>query len=193
MALPGVYEIFNDRWSNQTVWLYSDPHFGDKELANNIPNRPSNEEQIKMINSKVGRADTIIFLGDIGDIKCAEKIRGYKVLICGNHDVGATNYRGVFQQIYTGPLMIGEKLILSHEPIPGITWAMNIHGHVHDKRSKNDMYHFNCCADVINYTPINFNQWLKEGHMSKIQSIHRQTIDTATVKARKRKNPDKKR
>lgn len=24
----GLYDIFNARWGEQTIWLYSDPHFG---------------------------------------------------------------------------------------------------------------------------------------------------------------------
>ena len=184
MALSGVYEIFNERWCKQTVWLYSDPHFGDEDLRAGMPNRPSDEELVKMINAKVGRKDTIIFLGDIGDVEYAKQIRGYKVLICGNHDLGATNYAGVFDEIYTGPLMIGEKLLLSHEPVD-IPWAFNIHGHDHAGIERAG--HLNVCADVIDYTPINMNQLMsKSGILSKTQSIHRQTIDQATKRKKKR-------
>ena len=185
MALPSVYDIFNERWCNQTVWIYSDPHFGDKELAAAIPGRPSDEDQIKMINSKVGRKDTIIFLGDIGDVECAKKIRGYKVLICGNHDAGKTNYAEAFNEIYTGPLMIGEKLLLSHEPID-IDWAFNIHGHDHAGAYRPN--HFNVCSDVIGYSPINLNQLLKSGLLSNTQSIHRTTINEATARKAKRES-----
>jgi calcineurin-like phosphoesterase family protein len=183
MALCGVYDIFNERWCKQTVWIYSDPHFGDAELAASIKNRPSDEEQIKMINSCVGRKDTIIFLGDIGDIECAKQVRGYKVLICGNHDVGHTVYKEVFDEVYSGPLMIGEKLLLSHEPVD-VPWAYNIHGHDHAGYIRTG--HTNVCADVIGYKPINFNQWLKEGHTARVQTIHRVTIDKATKRKVKR-------
>ena len=179
MNLPGIYNIFNEKWNCQTIWLYSDPHFGDEELAAGIPERPSDLAQIQSINSKVGRKDLIIFLGDIGDVECVKKIRGRKILIAGNHDAGMSNYKDVFEEVYEGPLMIGEKLILSHEPI-NTPWAFNLHGHIHEKDYTNDDYHYNCCADHINYTPINFNQWLKEGHLKNIKSIHRATIDNAT-------------
>ena len=185
MALNGVYQIFNERWCKQTVWIYSDPHFNDAELAEKIAGRPSAQEQIQMINSKVGRCDTILFLGDIGDIECAKQIRGYKVLICGNHDAGRTNYEGVFDEVYSGPLMIGEKLLLSHEPVD-VPWVFNIHGHIHDPRHKDDNNHLNVCSDIINYTPINLNQLLKSGISSKVQSIHRTTINKATKRKRKR-------
>lgn len=184
MALPGVYKIFNDRWCNQTVWIISDTHFGDKELRAGMPNRPSDEELVRRINAKVGRKDTLICLGDVGDIEFAKRLRGYKVLICGNHDLGATNYEGVFDEIYTGPLMIGEKLLLSHEPMQ-LAWATNFHGHDHAGAKRKGCYNF--CADVIGYEPVNLNQFMKNGGLYKeIESIHRITIDNATERKKKR-------
>lgn len=183
--IPSLYNIFN-HWCNQTVWLYSDPHFGDAELAAGITNRPTDEEQIKLINSKVGKKDTLIILGDVGNIECAKKLKGYKVLIAGNHDIGLSNYEDVFDEVYGGPLMIAERLLLSHEPIMGIDWAVNIHGHIHDPKHKNDKYHFNVCSDVIGYVPINMNQWIKQGYLSHVESIHRTTIDKATERKKRR-------
>jgi calcineurin-like phosphoesterase family protein len=182
MALPGIYDEFQ-RWANQTIWIYSDPHFGDKELADGVKNRPSDEEHIKMINSCVGRKDTLICLGDVGDIEAMKKVRGYKILIMGNHDSGKTNYTEVFDEVYEGALIIGEKLILSHEPVD-IPWLFNIHGHDHAGKPRKN--HLNVCSDVIGYKPLNFNRFLKEGHMSKIQTIHRETIDKATDRKKKR-------
>lgn len=233
--LAGIYSAFQ-HWGNQTVWIYSDPHFGDKDLEWGIENRPSTEEQIKMINSCVGSKDTIIFLGDIGDIEAVKQIRGYKVLIMGNHDAGKSNYEKdiftewfdkelyptrekalyaakklhpgcrysieethqfrrpfeswvvkcnncLFDEVYEGALIVGEKLILSHEPVD-IPWLFNIHGHDHAGHNRSN--HLNVCSDVIGYTPINLNQFLKSGAMSKIQTIHRETIDNATKRKKKR-------
>ena len=92
----------------------------------------------------------------------------------------------LFDEIYEGPAMIGEKLILSHEPIKNCPWVFNLHGHVHDRRAKNDKYHFNCCLNAINYEPINFNKWMKEGHLAPVGTLHRDTIDHATDRAKKR-------
>ena len=183
MAIAGLYKIFDHWHATGTVWLYSDPHFGDKDLAAGQSNRPDDETQIKLINSKVGRKDVLLLLGDVGDIECAKKLRGYKVLIMGNHDSGRTNYEGVFDEVYEGPLMISEKLILSHEPV-NVPWAHNIHGHDHTGRQTKGRT--NVCAEAINFTPINFNQWMKAGHLSRIETIHRATIDTATERKRKR-------
>ena len=182
MALPGVYTIFTDKWVGQTYWIISDLHFGDQDLRAGFPNRPDDEELVRRINAKVGRKDVLIVLGDVGDIEFAKKLRGYKVLICGNHDLGRTVYEEVFDEVYTGALMIGEKILLSHEPVSNIDWVLNIHGHNHNRTKVKDKFHFNVCVDVNNYEPINFNQFLKQGgYLSKINSLHRKTIDKATA------------
>lgn len=188
MKLPGLYQTFEERWGKfQTCHIISDTHFGDMDLKENIPSRPNDDDFIKLINSKVGKADIILHLGDIGNIECVRRLRAaYKILIMGNHDSGKTNYTDIFDEVYEGALVIGEKLILSHEPIMGLNWALNLHGHVHDKRAKTDAYHINCCSDVIGYEPINLNQLLKSGPTAHIQSIHRQIIDSATKQKRKR-------
>ena len=184
--IQGLYNIFAHWHAQGTVWLYSDPHFGDAELAAGVMGRPTDEEQIKLINSKVGKKDTLIILGDVGDVECAKKLKGYKILIAGNHDAGLSNYEGIFDEIYGGALFIGEKIVLSHEPID-IPFALNIHGHVHDRKAKTDKRHLNVCSDVIGYVPVNFNQLMKSGPTAKIETIHRTTIDKATKRKRGRK------
>ena len=73
-----LYEPFR-KWSEKgAVWIYSDPHFNDDEMKYLRPNYISDEEQVKRINSKVGRCDTIIILGDIGDEEFVKKLRGYR-------------------------------------------------------------------------------------------------------------------
>lgn len=187
--IEALYKPFQ-KWSEVgTIWIYSDPHFGDKELAAGVKGRPTAEEQVKMINAKVGRKDTLIILGDIGDIEYAKKLRGYKVLICGNHDVGHTKYAEVFDEIYAGPVFIADRLVLSHEPIM-LDFAFNIHGHNHSSVIQ-DSKHLNVCSDMIGYTPINFNQFVKSGALAKVPSIHRVTIDGATERKQKRLKKEK--
>lgn len=185
MALPGVYDVFNEMWKDyQTIHVISDLHFAEDDLKRAFPNRPSDEELVKMINSKVGKKDLILILGDCGSLDYIRQLRGHKVLIAGNHDTGMEKYKEVFDWVFSGALIIGEKLILSHEPVE-IPWAFNIHGHNHNQK-KNQKNHFNVCADVLGYLPINFNQFLKTGHMANVYTIHRETIDGATERKRKR-------
>ena len=63
-----LYDKFKNWYDNNaTIYLYSDPHFSDHEMPWIRTNYISDEEQVMRINSKVGKNDTIIFLGDIGN------------------------------------------------------------------------------------------------------------------------------
>lgn len=189
MILPGIYDIFQEKWKNyQTFWLISDSHFNEPDLEEAYLDRPTAEEFVRLINSKVGRKDIICCLGDCGDLEYWKKIRGYKILIMGNHDQSVEKCRDVFQEVYQGPVMFGEKLILSHEPIPSIDWAYNLHGHNHNGPIAMDAYHLNINCDANKcYLPINFNLMLKKGLTSQVKPLHRKIIDTASIRKRKRK------
>lgn len=186
--IPGLYDIFQERWVNGTVWIVSDTHFGDEELRAGVEGRPADLDIWKNIKSKVGKKDTLIHLGDVGDPFWIERIKGYKILIMGNHDLGKSNYTNIFDEVYEGPLFIGEKIVLSHEPLE-IPFAYNLHGHVHDKNAKTDNLHFNACLDVTDYNPINFNQLMKSGPTAKIESKHRQIINKATKRKEEKSKP----
>ena len=186
--IQGLYDIFAHWHKQGTCWLISDTHFNDEELyvGTKRIERADADEYVKLINSKVGRKDTLIHLGDVGDLEAMKKVRGYKILIMGNHDTGATKYKEVFDEVYTGPIQIGEKLILSHEPLE-CGWAFNIHGHIHSFTHRDDVRHMCICPEVTRqFEPVNFNQLMKSGFMSKIETQHRKTIDSATKRARKR-------
>ena len=236
MAIPGIYPQFQ-HWCKNTLWFYSDPHFGDKDLAKSIKKRPSDAEHIAKINSKVGKKDTLVILGDVGDIECVRRLKGYKVLIMGNHDLGRTNYERqivkrvfdrdihpdkgeirsimeqefpgwsiyieeehdfhcpferwiayadnrLFDEVYEGALIIGEKIILTHEPVE-IPWLWNFHGHDHSGAFRSN--HTNVCSDACGYEPMQMNEFFKKfGISSKITSIHRMTIDGAIERKAKR-------
>lgn len=239
--IPGVYDFFNKEFMNyDNVFLFSDPHFRDEELAQAFPERPSADEMIKYINSKAGKDSLVIFLGDIGDTSYVRKLRATTWLLMGNHDQGISTYRhatwsriydiderwtrekaladakerypncdyqiweeydvchppfhywkvvadnGLFDQVFQGPLQLGEKLILSHEPIPLLTWAKNLHGHEHNPKSYQDKYHFNICCDAYGYKLFNLTKEIRDGFLSDITSLHRSTIEEATSRKEKK-------
>ena len=101
-----------------------------------------------------------------------------KILLLGNHDKRGA-YSGLFNEIYSGPLFIADKILLSHEPVYGLPWCLNIHGHDHSniEAYKEGCKHINLAANVCGYTPINLGRIIKEGILSDIDSIHRITID----------------
>lgn len=188
MKIAGLYDIFAEKWKDlQTAYIISDLHFGEDDLKKAFPNRPTDEELVNKINAKVGRKDLFIVLGDCGDLDYVRKLRGYKVLVAGNHEKGLTAAKEVFDEVYAGPIIIGEKLILSHEPI-AVLGMFNIHGHNHaGKPYMSNSASYNVCADIHNYEPIHFNSWMKEGYLAHIQTIHRNTINTATNRKRRKK------
>lgn len=212
----GLYDQFA-HWFHEgrgAVWFYSDPHFGDEEMKALRKDYIGDEEQIKRINSKVGKYDTLVILGDVGDVECVKKLRGYKVLIMGNHDKGASNYKRkfetiyeeetlrekrsividnkLFNEVYEGPLYISEKILLSHEPLRSVDTALNICGHDHAGWYTNDAYgephpyYWNMCAELINYTPVSLKDIITSGRLKKIDSIHREAIDRAIMRKQDR-------
>ena len=231
-----LYDEIEKRWfRGGSIWLYSDPHFNDDEMKHIRKDYVGDDEQIRRINSKVGKKDTIIILGDIGDVEPVKRIRGYKVLVMGNHDKGASNYKRevetverfssegmtdedrdaikanllahmngdkealsrmgddvlskytttetidnrLFDEVYEGPVMVNDRLILSHEPIDNLPpYMFNIHGHDHSEWKKGERM-MNVCAEHIGYTPVNFTKLLDSGLLSDVKSIHRCAIDNA--------------
>ena len=166
------------------------------------------DEQVKRINSKIGKYDTLVILGDVGDIEWVRKIRGYKVLVMGNHDAGATNYKRKVIDILPKDKFdaLGYKMTWCHYVKDGMVYydnhlfdevyegalmiAPNIilsHEPVEFPYAKNIAGHdhahkyngtINVCAEHIDYTPVPL-KWLVEQGMLKAPDIHRETIDGA--------------
>ena len=261
-----LYPCFNHWLHGGQIYIYSDPHFGDEYNHMLRPNNVDDDTQVANINSKVTKNDTIIFLGDICDKEFVKKVRGYKVLITGNHDKGSTTYQRasrtesipcnkyleksfnemwfdanqkfpndekkqeeyvddllnqartkvyeelksepdfifldkepsysnhspfiswkayydnrLFDEVYNGALTISPNIILSHEPILNYPFAFNIHGHDHGQKVKDDK-HYNCCAELINYTPVCLKDIISSGVLHDIPDIHQTTIDVATAR-----------
>jgi len=179
-----LYNCFKHWSEGKSIFLISDTHFNDSDrpfMGYNI----SEEEQISLIKKKV-QGQCLIHLGDVGNPEYLKEIKAYKILIMGNHDETATKFEPYFNEIYTGPLWIAEKLVLSHEPLcleSGITRkpiAFNIHGHDHSGEYYNDNYHLNLAQNVFGYEPLNLKEFIKDGHLKQIKSIHREIIDNAT-------------
>lgn len=178
-----LYPHFQYLSEGGSIYLISDTHFEDEDCSIMCPYWPTVEDHLEIINTKVHKTDTLIHLGDVGNPEHISKIKAKrKILIKGNHDKGNKNYTKYFDEIYEGPLMIAEKIILSHEPIPNINWALNIHGHDHSKWTPKDIYHLNITSNTVNFKIINLNDIIKSGALSEITSLHRQIIDKAREK-----------
>lgn len=187
--IPGLYEVFRHWADNGSVYILSDTHFGDADCKLMDPEWISPEKQISIINGIANRNDTFVCLGDVGDPSYASMIRAKKVLLLGNHD-RAGLYRDIFNEIYDGPLFISPRILLSHEPVPGLPWCVNIHGHDHSGQIvfPADCRHLNLAANICGYTPVSLGKLIRNGLLSGIDDIHRITIDNATERKQKREH-----
>lgn len=179
---------FARRWSETgSVWLYSDPHFGDPDQKLMDKNWLPDDEQAEILRRCCNKTDTLVILGDIGNPEYLSKLRCYLVCVLGNHDRGKSYYRDYFDEIYDGPIFIGDRILLSHEPVD-LPFCFNIHGHCHGGEMLTEN-HLNVAADVIGYKPVSLGKVIKSGVLKGIPTIHRLAIDkqakSATSKSSK--------
>ena len=118
-------------WSEKgSVFIISDTHFYDSDrkfMGYNI----SEQEQINILKKKCHKNDTLIHLGDVGNPELLKEIKAYKVLIMGNHDETATQFMPYFDEIYTGPLWVAEKLVLSEFKRLKVFFASSLYPSLH--------------------------------------------------------------
>lgn len=176
-----LYQPFQQWSTNGSIFILSDLHFSDKNSKLIDPSWVDPEKQIEIINNLVHKNDTFVCLGDVGEAMYVEQIKaGKKILLTGNHD-RRSDYVDYFDEIYTGPLFISDKILLSHEPVHGLPWCINIHGHDHNNKEpyQENCKYLNLAANRCNFTPVNLGKLIKEGLLSDIKPIHRMTIDKA--------------
>lgn len=187
--LENLYKPFQKWADGCAIWAISDTHFEDSDCKLMDENWISPEEQVKILRRYLKKTDTFIHLGDVGNLEYIKQIPGYKVLIMGNHDTGITKYEEVFDEVYKGPLLISEKILLSHEKILG-PW-FNVHGHEHNETVSKHDKHLNLAANVCDYKPINLSKFIQRGEASNIKGVHREAIEKAKKNPIKRKENGK--
>ena len=155
-------------------WFSSDYHFNHKNIIQ-FCNRPfktireMNRTIIENHNSKVGKNDTVFFLGDfcfdtsrIEFEMLIERMNGRFVFIRGNHD----RNNKLKSAIYSVELKTeGKKIQLVHKP-QDITEGYDLYlvGHVHEKwkfRKVYNTYMINVGVDVWDFYPVHMKQILK--------------------------------
>lgn len=110
--INNLYDKFKN-WScidgehKNSIYFISDPHFSDLDSykyfrfpelfkvdqnANDVI-KLLDKMQIDSINKVCTKRDCLVILGDVGNLECVKQLKaGYKVLILGNHDHGASKY-----------------------------------------------------------------------------------------------------
>ena len=182
--IKSLYPIFQKWSATGSVYIISDTHFDDSDCKLMDPNWITPQEHMEIIKQDVRKGDTLIHLGDVGNPNYLDELKCYKVLISGNHDV-LSKVASHFDEIYTGPLFIADRFVLSHEPIQGLEgFAMNIHGHDHTSTFRHN--HINLASNVYHFRVFNLGASIKGGLLSQVENIHRVTIDNATLKKQER-------
>lgn len=186
-----LYDCFKHWTANGSLFILSDPHFCDEDCKKMDKNWIDPDEHVAIINKTAHKNDTLLLLGDLGDPEYVKKIKAKIVLVTGNHDKPG-DYRDIVSELYDGALMIAPNILVSHEPVENILWAINIHGHDHAGAERwtdsTGGKHVNVASNVRRWVPLNLGKEIKNGLISKIPNIHRITIDHATKNSIKKKN-----
>lgn len=175
--ISSLYDKFKPWSATGSVYIISDTHFDDSDCKLMDPDWITPQEHMDIIKQDVRKGDVLIHLGDVGDASYLDELKCYKVLITGNHDV-MSKVASHFDEVYTGPLFIADRILLSHEPIEGLeSFAMNIHGHDHAANFRHN--HVNLTSNVCHFRVFNLGASIKGGLLSQIENYHRIIIDQA--------------
>ena len=137
--INSLYEKFKPWSRSGSIFIISDTHFEDADCKLMDVSWLNPTLAINILKKRIHRNDTLIHLGDVGNADYIDELKCYKVLITGNHDV-LSKVSSHFNEVYTGPLFIADRILLSHEPIFGLEkFCINIHGHDHS----GTMYRYN--------------------------------------------------
>ena len=163
----------------------SDLHFGHAKIIE-LARRPfssveeMNEQMVLRWNSVVGGDDEVFFGGDFMFTKKDEwfdRLNGIKHLIKGNHDHKATLALGWysvherlelehFVTFDEGEAAVPYMFVLDHYPLED--WnkkirrdSIHLFGHVHNTPTMELRHRFNMCAEHLNYTPRDLDDFVK--------------------------------
>lgn len=158
------------------VFIISDLHIGHENIAKRRGFESAKEMDdliIKNWNKVVNKNDKVFVLGDVSmeDKKVypiLESLKGQKTFILGNHckEQGPND---LIQYGKVAGMLKYRGYWLTHCPIHPfeLRGLKNIHGHIHWNHVKRfglfkDKRYINACVDVNNYTPVLFEELIKQ-------------------------------
>lgn len=160
------------------IYVISDTHFGHKRIIE-LCNRPftdvneMDEIMIDRWNETVRNEDTVIFGGDFMFYKKDEKnifnrLKGNKILICGNHDHTVTKLMPWLSSWERFELEVDNvNFIIDHYPIHD--WnkrfhnSIHLYGHTHKSLYPEIVNRHCICVEVQDYRPKNIREFIKKG------------------------------
>jgi len=161
-----------------STYVFSDPHFHHENMAKRRGfscAEEMNELIVKNWNNTVSKRDNIFLLGDItmqkNNYNILSRLKGQIDVVLGNHDQ-KQHVTDMLKYVHSVSGMIDYKkvAILTHCPVHpsqlDFRYSYNIHGHVHNNSilhpnhdkawEELDPRYINVCAEMINYTPVEF-------------------------------------
>lgn len=169
---------------SKNVFYVSDMHFGHTNICKfecvntGKKIRPwtdveeMDEDMVDNWNKVVAEFDRVYVLGDVvinrKHLKTLGRLKGKKVLIRGNHDIfDLAEYTPYFEDVRG--YKVTKEFICSHIPLHPESlsrWPTNVHGHLHQRRVRNEMgeidpRYFSVCVEQIDYVPIEYREMCK--------------------------------
>ena len=159
------------------LWVSTDWHFYKNKNNTGFKTNPNIDKIIKNYNRCVKANDTFIFLGDLYDARTIfdvkqiprvfdiKKLKGYKIMIKGNHDANTDQFYldlG-FDEVHER-YQLG-NIIFSHEPIVVVDDEINVHGHIHYSDNYWGMEptnHIDTFIEHYDYKPVKINDLIDE-------------------------------
>lgn len=158
-------------------WVISDTHF-DHDNILIIGSRPLNCDEMVLKNmERIRPNDVLIHLGDLclgRDQIWSERMSTFGIkrwLVRGNHDNWSVGKYLKYGWDFVSDAIVlesfGYKILLSHKPIVGNWFDVNIHGHlhrgIHREAMLKDGKHFLFSLENLGYKPVSLekilNQW----------------------------------
>lgn len=149
------------------LFFTADPHYGHAKIIEYCK-RPfvsvhdMNEEMVYRYNNTVPSDGVCVWVGDcfLCNIEHAKailgRLNGRKILVRGNHDGSYSRmYRIGFNLVVDQfRVVIGDlEVQVIHDPGKSVGNAVVIHGHLHDKRGKQDGRYVHVGVDAWGYRP----------------------------------------
>lgn len=153
--------------SGKRVWVWSDIHFGHKNIIQ-YANRPFDDAEamngalIRAYHACVDPNDVVIWNGDIGFMSAnninsiLDSLPGYKIHIVGNHDMDRSGKLMPLnmdeRHLCYAMEVDGIQLLFTHYHMDNVPkGAVNIHGHIHQNFA--NPWNINISVEHTNYAP----------------------------------------
>ena len=174
------YDLLEEsvKYNKNRIWVSTDWHFYKNKDNKQFKVSKNIKEILNNYKKCVKPNDIFIFLGDLYDARTIfdmelvpeifkiKDLKGYKIMIKGNHDVNTTDFylNLGFDEVYDSTYNIG-NVIFSHEPVAVGDDEINIHGHIHFSNTYwnvSEINHLDAYIEHYNFKPVLLTDLINE-------------------------------